>query len=251
MLTFNVIRYESVASTNEKAAELLARGEAGNGTAITANFQTGGKGQRGNAWSSEQGSNLLVSYIFEPVALEASDQFLLSAVAALAVQHTINHALIPYDLEDPIKIKWPNDVLVGNKKVSGILIENSLQASRVSSSIFGIGININQASFNDLPHASSLLAITMSEFEVEDFLNEVSYSLAAFYGLINRDPKLLLELFKDHLFGLHAWLKLEIDGTESEYRILGIEDDGRLKIEDRNFRTYSVQHHQVTWTDFR
>ena len=250
-MNFNVLRYESVGSTNQKAAELLARGDIGNGTAITASFQSGGKGQRGNTWSSEQGANLLVSYIIEPEHLKAGNQFLLSAVAALAVQRTIYSAIIPFGSEHSVKIKWPNDVLVENKKVSGVLIENSIQAGQVSSSIIGIGINVNQASFQNLPHASSLLALTMSEFEIDDILDELSQNLAAFFRLIDKDPNLLLELFKDHLFGLHTWLNLKVDGTESEYRVLGIEEDGRLKIEDRNFRTHSVQHHQVAWSGFR
>jgi BirA family biotin operon repressor/biotin-[acetyl-CoA-carboxylase] ligase len=246
-----VLRYENVASTNATAADLLRRKEVENGAVIIAKNQSEGKGQRGNNWSSEHGKNLLCSFVLTPVGLKATNQFLLSAVAALAAQHTVAMMLNEGQASETAKIKWPNDVLINNKKVAGILIENSVQSNEISSSIIGIGINVSQTKFDGLPHASSLFHFMKSELEIEDVLEILIANLNAFYNLISVDPSLLIELFKDHLFARHTWVDLDFNCQQEEFRILGIEEDGRLKIEDRSFRTSSVHHHEVKWMDFQ
>lgn len=246
-----VLRYENVASTNATAAELLKRKEIENGAVIIAKNQSDGKGQRGNSWSSEGGQNLLCSFVLTPIGLKATNQFLLSAVAALATQHTVAKLMIKLDSSGTTKIKWPNDVLIDNKKIAGILIENGVQANEISSSIIGIGMNVNQSEFNGLAHASSIRNHTNHESEIEEVLESLVANMKAFYGLINLDPSLLIELFKDHLFARHAWVDLKLNGQQGEFRILGIEEDGRLKIEDRSFKTSSVQYHEVKWMGFQ
>lgn len=246
-----VLRYENVASTNATVADLLRRKEIENGAVIIAKEQSNGKGQRGNSWSSENGQNLLCSFVLTPIGLKAAHQFLLSAIAALAVQHTLAKLLVNLKSTGTVKIKWPNDVLIDHKKVAGILIENGVQADEISTSIIGIGINVNQSEFEGLAHASSIRNHTNHDFGIEEVLELLTANMNAFHNLINVDPSLLIELFKDHLFSRHAWTDLELNGQKGEFRILGIEEDGRLKIEDRSFKTSSVQHHEVKWMDFQ
>ena len=246
-----VLRYETVASTNATATDLLRRKEIENGAVIIAKEQSHGKGQRGNSWSSESGQNLLCSFVLTRIGLKATNQFLLSSIAALAVQHTLAKLLVRLGSAGTAKIKWPNDVLVDNKKIAGILIENGVQADEISSSIIGIGINVNQSEFNGLAHASSMRNHTDHEFGIEEVLDLLTANMNAFHKLIDVDPSLLIELFKDHLFARHTWINLEVSGLKGEFRILGIEEDGRLKIEDRSFKTSSVQHHEVKWMDFQ
>ena len=246
-----ILRFDNVASTNATATDLLRRGEIENGAVIIAKNQRGGKGQRGNSWSSKEGKNLLCSIVLKPSGLKAINQFLLSAVAALAIQYTL--AKLMGDVNSPAtsKVKWPNDVLINGKKIAGILIENSVQGDEVSSSIIGIGMNVNQTSFDGLQHASSLFNFTNSELEIEHVLELLIANMNAFHRLIWLDPILLIELFKDHLYARHTWVDLEVNGQKDEFRILGIEGDGRLKIEDRAFSTSSVHNHEVRWLDFQ
>ncbi len=246
-----VLRYEIVESTNITAVDLLRRNEIGHGAVIIAKDQSNGKGQRGNSWNSEKGENLLCSFVLRPSGLLASNQFLLSAVAALAVQHTVEKTLLNAPSVEYIKVKWPNDVLINKKKVAGILIENSVQSNEVSTSVIGIGINVNQMEFLGLPHASSLRQFTEAELDIEDVFASLVANINAFYALVGTDPSLLLELLKDHLFGLHTWVALDVNGLKEEFRILGIETDGRLKIETRSFRMSSVHQHEVKWIDFQ
>ncbi|MFT7154174.1 MAG: BirA family biotin operon repressor/biotin-[acetyl-CoA-carboxylase] ligase, partial [Alteromonas macleodii] len=116
------IRLERVDSSNNYARELIRDKMPIEGTVIVANEQTSGRGQRANTWFSEPKSNLTCSYILRPVFLAAKNQFVLSAAVALAVFETV-YQFIP---NNTLRIKWPNDILVGDKKIAGILIENTL-----------------------------------------------------------------------------------------------------------------------------
>ena len=122
------------------------------GLVVTANFQTSGNGQRGKSWESSIGDNLLISIVIEPNIL-TKNQFLLSKCVALAL----------YDLltlyTDDVSIKWPNDILINDKKIAGILIQNKVKSDKISHSVIGIGLNINQMVFKDyLPKATSILS---------------------------------------------------------------------------------------------
>ena len=138
----NLIKVKTIASTNNYALELLANNEPIEGTAIMAEYQQSGKGQRGSGWLSDEGANLLVSLIFYPRFLSPNNQFYLNIIASLAVMETVNNFC-----RADVKVKWPNDVYANERKIAGILIENSIRGSQIFSSVIGIGLNINQTSF--------------------------------------------------------------------------------------------------------
>ena len=132
--------FDEIDSTN---AWLQAAGRAEQypeGTAVTTDFQVSGRGQQGATWEAEKGKNILVSILVKPSFLPLNRQFLLSMAVALAVQKTVQHFLPVQSVE----IKWPNDIYVEERKVCGILIENSLSGEKINSSIIGIGLNVNQ-----------------------------------------------------------------------------------------------------------
>lgn len=138
--------YTELASTN---AELRRLHPAGN-LAIYADHQTGGRGQRGNVWLSAPGENLLFSLLWHPVDLPARLQFSLSEAVALAVVRLLEGYGVC------AKVKWPNDIYVGDSKICGILIENAVGVL-LESSIIGIGLNLNQTDFPpSLPNPTSL-----------------------------------------------------------------------------------------------
>lgn len=148
---YDIIWLQNVDSTNEEARRRFS--ECDNLSVLSAVSQTSGKGQRGNSWSSEPGANLTFSIILKDgYRIKAYDQFVLSEITALSVIDFLSFHGIDSS------IKWPNDIYVDKKKICGILVENSLRGEFVSSSIIGIGLNINQRNFDvNLPNPTSMI----------------------------------------------------------------------------------------------
>ena len=137
-------------------------------TTVTAEFQTAGKGQRGNTWEAERGKNLLFSFVLYPTFLEARRQFILSQIVSLSIKEELDR------WSDEITIKWPNDIYWRDKKICGILIENDLSGHFIGRSISGIGININQNEFHsDAPNPVSLKQITGQEHDRYEILSHI------------------------------------------------------------------------------
>lgn len=139
-------------STNDIAAELVHNGGAEEGTVVITDNQVNGRGQRGSTWYTEPSSNLTFSVILKPNFLPVAEQFLISQVIALAIYDYFSF------YTSQVKIKWPNDIYILDKKISGTLIENSIKGSTISNSVVGIGININQINFST-PRSTSLAQI--------------------------------------------------------------------------------------------
>lgn len=135
---------------------------------LTADYQTAGHGQRGTTWEAEAGQNLLFGFVFHPLSVPASKQFLLSEALALAVRS----ALSVYT--DEVTVKWPNDVYWRDQKICGMLLEHTLSSSSITTTLTGVGININQAAFHsDAPNPVSLRQIVGREVERAEVLEKV------------------------------------------------------------------------------
>lgn len=137
-------------STNDVASGLGQKDAFTDGTLVITDYQSRGRGQRGTTWEGEAGKNLMMSLLLDTSFLEISRQFDLSICAALGVWSALRSAGLMN-----ARIKWPNDLYAGDRKVGGILIESTLRDSRLRSSVVGIGINIHQDTFGN-PRASSL-----------------------------------------------------------------------------------------------
>jgi len=160
---------DSAKSTNSYMMEIAD--EVADGVAVAARCQTAGRGQRGNSWESEPGKNLTFSLMLRPQGLDASEQFYISEAVALGV---VDALLGKLPEGAPVAIKWPNDIYWENRKVCGILIENSLMGRLINYSIAGIGINVNQREFvSDAPNPVSLWQISGREIPLEPFLEQV------------------------------------------------------------------------------
>lgn len=163
-----ILHFNELTSTNSYLRENL--GGMPQYAVVTAGFQTAGRGQRGNGWESEEGSNLLFSMLYYPPEwLHPSRQFQISKAVSLAVAETVDRLLEGSDHPE-VCIKWPNDIYVGDHKIAGILIENSLQSSdSIAHSVIGIGLNINQREFHsDAPNPVSAIHFTGRETALED-----------------------------------------------------------------------------------
>lgn len=174
----HVIRLQEVDSTNSFALSLLRGAEVAEGTVVSARSQLHGRGQRGNYWQSEAGKNITCSILLRPVFLDAVNQFDLNRAVALGISDMLMH-LLPHT---PVHIKWPNDIMAGNKKICGVLIENVLQGSQLGVSVVGIGLNVNQESFGeDTPRAVSLRQLTGAECDMEAILKRLFSDIEARY----------------------------------------------------------------------
>ncbi len=168
MTGHNIIRLEECGSTNSHLAA-IAR-EVPHGTVVVTRSQTAGRGQRGNTWESEPGKNLTFSLLLKPRDITAHDQFYISEAVALGITDTLRRHLENHH----VKIKWPNDIYAGDKKICGILIENSLSGNLIGHSIAGIGINVNQRRFNsDAPNPVSAVMLTGNELKLDTLLSDV------------------------------------------------------------------------------
>ena len=161
------IKVSQTASTNTYLSRLAAT--LPGGTVIYTPSQTAGRGQKGNSWESEDGTNLTFSLLLKRPPVKARDQFYLSEAAALAVVEALSA-----EAGDSFTVKWPNDVYWQDKKACGMLIENSLDGSDIATSIVGIGINVNQEHFlSDAPNPVSLINITGREHDLMALLKRV------------------------------------------------------------------------------
>jgi len=137
----------TVGSTNDAVAAPGYR----SGDLVLAETQSAGRGQRGNRWSSAGGENLTFSQLHEPNGLPAERQFYLSKALSLTLADTLTASGLT------ARIKWPNDIYLGNRKVAGLLIENDLVGATIRRSILGVGLNVNQTRFDpSLPNPTSM-----------------------------------------------------------------------------------------------
>ena len=161
------IKVSQTASTNTYLSRLAAT--LPGGTVIYTPCQTAGRGQKGNSWESEDDKNLTFSLLLKRPPVKARDQFYLSEAASLAVVEALTA-----EAGGGFTVKWPNDVYWQDKKICGMLIENSLDGTDIATSIIGIGINVNQERFlSDAPNPVSLINITGHEHDLESLLKRV------------------------------------------------------------------------------
>ena len=165
----DIIWLDTVDSTNSEAKRRISKID--NLSVVSALEQTTGRGQLGNVWVSSAGENLtfsvILKFIDQNVWLNVHDQSVINELTSLSVVDFLgSHGI-------EAKIKWPNDIYVGNKKICGILIENSLSGSHINHSIIGIGLNINQRNFNvNLPNPISMTQLTGDSYDISECLDE-------------------------------------------------------------------------------
>jgi BirA family biotin operon repressor/biotin-[acetyl-CoA-carboxylase] ligase len=223
-----IIHLSDIDSTNNFAAKLLSQNLCQNGAVIMADVQTQGKGQRGNIWLSESGKNLLCSFVFKPDNLSVENQIALTWATSLSLLQTLRK----FNIE--AQVKWPNDILINEKKIAGILIENQLQGSRINCSIIGIGFNINQTTFSEL-NATSLLLETNKKVEPRAFLNLLVNEMNEQFDFIKSSSfEFLKNEYESHLFQINKLKNYNDEFGDFIGKIIGTTDEGKLIIEKSN-----------------
>ncbi|GAB3935043.1 biotin--[acetyl-CoA-carboxylase] ligase [Larkinella terrae] len=229
-------------STNDVAASLITSETVLDGTVVITCNQTAGRGQRGNQWEAQPGQNLTFSVILQPTFLQASDQFWLN----IAISLGISDWLATY-VGNRLKIKWPNDLYIQERKVGGILIENTLYGYTIAWSIVGIGLNINQSRFQT-PTATSLINETPNEqdFVLPELLPGLLESLERRYMALRAGQRDVLKTnYLQLLFRYQEESEFMANGERFWGIIVGVEETGRLAIQVgetlRNFAFKEVE----------
>lgn len=171
-----IIKLDAIDSTNSFLKEWSGAEALQDYTVVVAKHQTKGRGQMGTVWDSQQSKNLMFS-VYKAVGFIPFEQhFYLSIVTALALVKTLKSFNIP-----KLNIKWPNDILSAEKKISGVLIENVIKQNALSSSVIGVGLNVNQTIFNNLPKASSMCLISGKAFDLDEILHVFLENLKRYF----------------------------------------------------------------------
>lgn len=209
------------------------------GTVVITDDQTAGRGQRGNRWETRPGENLTLSVVLRPAFLRAEDQFRLSIAVSLAVADFFSGYL-----PEGICVKWPNDLYFGDRKLAGILIENTLSGVYMASAVVGIGLNINQAGALP-PTASSVRAITGKEYLLEPMLLNLCEHLERRYlQLRNGADAQQKREYLSRLYRYQEWHPFRDEsGKVFNGMIAGIADNGRLAVqkEDNSVAYYGIK----------
>ena len=231
----NLIQFPTIDSTNNYATKLINETNIPNGTVILADFQTNGRGQREKYWDSEALQNLTFSIIYFPNNLLVDYQYTLNKAIALGILGFCNQ--FSPSTQKPT-IKWPNDILINNEKVCGILIENALSDRLIKSSIIGIGININQKIFSNGIKATSLSKITQQDFDLKESLNLLLLYIEKQLEFLEEGLFEKIDLaYKNNLFGINEWRKYGYQGKVIDAKITDISRYGALELETPNKST--------------
>jgi len=222
----HIIRLQKVNSTNNYANSKLKVNELQDGSVFLAYEQSNGRGQMYNFWESEPGKNLTFSIVVFPYFLDIRRQFMLSKVVTLGIYM----ALFKY--VDDLRIKWPNDIYVGNKKLGGILIENSIMNSLIKSSVIGIGINVNQTVFlSNAPNPVSLKTLTNQQYDCELVLSEILSGIDFYYSLLKKGEEELIDKeFISVLYQINEKHLFSAEQETFEGEIVGVNEIGQLLI---------------------
>lgn len=228
---FRLIHVEETDSTNNQLTALCEAEQLPEFTTLCADFQTAGKGQRGNSWEGERGKNLLFSFVAYPSFVKANAQFVLSEIVSLSVKEALDCRV------SGISVKWPNDIYWKDKKICGMLIENMLEGDRVARCIAGIGLNVNQRVFvSDAPNPVSLAQITGREEDPRAILADILSFAEGYFRHLRHDAEAftayLTEKYNQSLYRREGVYPFSDAGGSFRASILRVEPDGRLHLLD-------------------
>ncbi|MGN0235962.1 MAG: biotin--[acetyl-CoA-carboxylase] ligase [Paludibacteraceae bacterium] len=211
-------------------------------------FQTAGRGQAGNGWESERGQNLLFSVLLRKPQVAVEGQFMLSMLAAVVLWETVAETIG----DGQLTIKWPNDLYWGDKKLAGMLIESTLSEKRITHSIIGIGLNINQERWTgNAPNPTSMRLISGQEYSPEEVLERY---MAHLQEWLQRPQTEWREAYMQHLYRREGWwrfverevslaptMNAEAEAGGFLARIEGITPEGELLLEQAD-GTHKAYH---------
>ncbi len=236
----NIIKLDAIDSTNNYLKKIILNEGINDYTVVTAKFQTQGKGQLGTEWESEHSKNLICSVYKKEINIKVQDQFVVSALVSLALIKTLRKINL-----SNMHIKWPNDIMSDNKKICGILIENIVKENYIKDTVIGIGLNVNQTIFNNLPNAASIKNLIGTTCSIDEILKDLVKNLKYYFNELDKSSiNSIFEKYEDALFRINkpSTFKNSKGEVFSGY-IKGVSRLGKLNVmlEDNLVESYDLK----------
>jgi BirA family transcriptional regulator, biotin operon repressor / biotin---[acetyl-CoA-carboxylase] ligase len=190
----HIIKLSATSSTNDYLKQLNSQQVVSNFTIVTTNRQENGKGQMGTFWESEEGKNLTFSILLKDLIVDVRQLYTLNILVSLAIVQVLEKYKIP-----KLTVKWPNDIMSGQFKLGGILIENNFKSNRDVVSIVGIGLNVNQLNFDFAPQAISLKKIMGFDFQLEELLLDICVSIQQNIATLKDNERTIWQRYHNYL----------------------------------------------------
>tara|TARA_B100001029_G_C14962199_1_gene395120 strand:+ start:18 stop:752 length:735 start_codon:yes stop_codon:yes gene_type:complete len=222
----NIIKLNAISSTNDYLNKKYKSSSCKDGDVIWAKEQTRGKGQREKRWISQKGKSLTISIYKEFDKFKVSNSFILNALISTSIVKTLEKIGLK-----KVRIKWPNDIMSGNKKLGGILIENFIKSELISSSIIGIGLNINEDKFKDLPNATSLFMEINQKVKLKKILNVLTQELFSSFNLLKDNQNSIVKSYSSYLWKLNTLNNFKQKNTQFKAKVKGVNLSGNLILE--------------------
>lgn len=239
-----IIKLDAIDSTNTFLKELCYGNSVDDFTIVITNNQTKGRGQMSTVWNSKIGKNLTFSIVTKFDDLSIDNQFYISKCISLAIYETLSAFL-----SVKIAIKWPNDILAEHQKICGVLIENSVKKSKINHSIIGIGLNVNQEKFENLPNATSMKLVSRTNFILDEVLEKLVDNIKRNVTLL-KEKKLSLidELYMKRLYMLNKPTMFK-DAKQTIFmgKIVGVSTNGKLQVilENETIKEFTLKEIQL------
>jgi len=220
----NSIYIKQTPSTNALSWEMNREKSLPEGLVIYTDFQSAGKGQPGNAWESSKGKNLLFSMVLHPIHVPMDELFLVSQLVSIAIKKALD------EYTTNITVKWPNDIYWNDKKLVGILIENSLQGNKIMSVVIGVGLNVNQKIFfSNAPNPVSLSQITGKRQNRKQLLQQICQNIMELY--YEMDTEKIRKIYAESLYRKSGFYSFEANNETFQAKIKEVQTDGMLELE--------------------
>ncbi len=221
---------EQTNSTNTLLKELIAKGQ--EPEFIYAGYQTAGRGQTGNSWESEKGKNLICSILLPP----NKNLYFLNIAVSVAILRLF---------DEPLTIKWPNDIYWKDKKLAGILLENAIIGNEVKYTIAGIGLNVNQTEFvSDAPNPVSLKQISGKEYAIDPLMQDL---LEAVHTVLNEPEEAVWSEYKAHLYRREGYWPFADQNGTFEAQIEDVLPSGEIVLRDKNGQLHTYGFKQIKY----
>lgn len=240
-MCMKIIKLDAIDSTNSYLKKLLTKESLDDLTVVISKHQTKGKGRNGNIWANDASLNLAFSIYKRFNRLNINNKFILNLISSIAVFHLLNENKL-----NKLTIKWPNDIMSENKKISGILIENSVKGNFINHSVIGVGINVNQRKFKNLPNATSMFIETGREFSLDSLASRLGEIFSKNFLQYEKNEGALLKYYNNQLFLKNTDSNfITKDGKRFSGKITRINKNGELIIMKADKREVNYTENEI------
>lgn len=236
-----MIKLDAIDSTNSYLKKLLLKENINDFTVVVSKHQTNGRGRNGNLWANKPSLNLAFSVYKRFNNFSVNEKFMLNILSSISVYEVLKK----YKLNN-LTIKWPNDIMTENKKIAGILIENSVRGNKINHSVIGVGININQSQFLDLPNATSVFLESGKKHSVEKIAVELKDAIQKNFTDFEIRETELIEFYNSVLFKRNVTTDFTtVNAKKIQGTIIGVNKEGTLSLKQKNHKVFEYAENQI------